>query len=591
MLVVHATVIVAIAALLGPLTGAAVRGLVLLSGQRALSDTAIVGFLLSPLGALAGLVIGCLALTLGLLGYAALLIPARQAWKGEAASPWSALARVGRRLPSLLQLAVRFLLRVLLAALPFAAAIGLVYRLLLGEHDINFYLAEKPPVFLVAVALAAVFGLGLVAMLVRVGGDWFHALPLVLLADRSPRDARRESRREVTGQRREISLSLALWLLGTPLLTGLLQLPATWLGRWLVPALSDKLGTLALVLGLLVLAGTAISFATGFAAISLLALQHVRLFEKTHPATPAPRDPKPEARRRRLGLGMVAAALAVVSLTTWITHRWLDQLVVEREVEVIAHRGASAAAPENTMAAVKLAIGQGADWVEIDVQVTAAGEVLVFHDRDFQRVGNRALDLRDARPQDLAEIDIGSWFDPKFAAERTPTLRQVLDACRGRCGVLIELKHYGDDEALEPRVVEEVERAGMVDEVRLMSLDQESVRTIRRLRPEWPVGLLSSVALGDLTRLDVDFLGLNGRAATPALIERARDAGIDVHVWTINDPVEMSAMISRGVDGLITDEPERARTVMEQRAAMTPGGRLLLELAARFGATPPPAGL
>jgi glycerophosphoryl diester phosphodiesterase len=586
MLVVHAAVLVVVAAILGPLASAAVRGLVMLSGQKALSDTAIAGFLLGPPGAVAGLVIGSMALVLGLLGYAALLIPARQAWRGQTASPWSALTRVGRLLPSLLQLAARFILRLLLVALPFAAAIGLIYLLLLGEHDINYYLAEKPPAFLAAVALAAICGAGLAWMLIRVGCDWFHALPLVLLAGCSPRDARRESKRAVSGQRREISLSLALWLLGTPLLTGLLNLPAAMLGRWLVPVLAEQLGILALVLGLLVLAGTVVSFVTSFAAISLLAIQHVRLFEKTQPAEPAPPAARTEARRRRIGFVLIAAALAVVSLTTWITYRWLDRLVVERHVEVIAHRGASAAAPENTMAAVRLAIEQGADWVEIDVQLTATGEVLVFHDRDFKRVAKRALDLRDARPEDLAEIDIGSWFDPKFSAERTPTLREVLDTCRGRCGVLIELKYYGEGGPLEQRVVEEVERAGMVDEVRLMSLDQNSVRKIRKLRPEWKVGLLSSVALGDLTRLDVDFLGLNGRAATPGRIRRARESGIDVYVWTVNDPVEMSAMISRGATGLITDEPGRARTVIMQRAELNPSARLLLEISSRLGGRP-----
>lgn len=594
MLVVHAAALVVVAALLGPLTSIAVRGLVALSGQQALSDTAIVGFLVSPLGAVAGLIIGSLALTIGLLGYAALLVPAQRARNGKPASPWGALAWIGRRLPSLLRLAVRFILRLLLAVLPFAAAIGLVHLLLLREHDINFYLAEKPPVFLIAAGLASIFGAGLAWMLIRVGSDWFHALPLVLLGGLSPRKARAESRRAVAGQRREISLSLALWLLGTPLVTGLLNLPASLLGRWLIPGLADHLGPLALVLGLLVITGAAVSFATGFIATSLLALQHVRLFERTDlaeliPSAPAPA--RPERSRRRIGVGLIAAGLVVVSLTTWLTSRWLNQLVVEREVAVIAHRGASATAPENTLAAFRLAIEQGADWVEIDVQVNAAGQVLVFHDRDFKRIGDHALDLRAATPEDLAKIDIGSWFDPEFAAERTPTLREVLDLCRGRCGVLIELKHYGDDEILERRVVEEVEAAGMVGEIEMMSLDQEAVRKVRQLRPDWPVGLLSSVALGDLTRLDVDFLGLNARAASPGLIRRARDAGIDVYVWTINDPVAMSAMISRGVDGLITDEPGRARSVIEQRAAMPPGGRLLLELASRFGATPPPTDL
>jgi glycerophosphoryl diester phosphodiesterase len=589
MLIVHAVVVMLVAALLGPLGGILVGALVRLSGQQALSDTAILEFLLSPLGALAGLAIGSGALTLGLLGYAALLIPAQQVWNGQTATPWGALARVARALPVLLRLAARFMLRLLLATIPCAAAIGLIYACLLGEHDINFYLAEKPPVFLLAIALAGLIGLGLAAMLIRIAGNWFHALPLSLLAGHSPREAAAESLREVHGQRREISLSLALWGFGTPLLTSVLNLPLNLLRLWLVPALSNHLGSLALVLGLLILFSSAISFATGFATLSLLAIQHVRLFEKNHPADRVQPARRKEHPRRRVGLAVLVGAAVIITLTTWFTHRWLDELVVERPVAVIAHRGASAEAPENTLAAVELAIDQGADWVEIDVQLHGSGEVLVFHDRDFKRVSRSATTLHDASMESLKTLDIGSWFDPRFAEERTPTLREVLDTCRGRCGVLIELKHYGKDDKLEARVVEEVEAAAMVGQIQLMSLDQRSVRKLRRLRPSWPVGLLSSVALGDLTRLKIDFLGLNAKAATPALIDRAQWAGIEVYVWTINDPVEMSAMASRGVAGLITDRPATACTVLEQRAELNPGARLLVELAARFGKRLEPA--
>lgn len=584
MLVIHGSVLLAIAVFLGPLTVGIVRGLVRFSGERAVSDTAIAGFLFSPVGALAGLVIGSLALTLGLLGYAALLLAARQTCHGTGISVSVALARIGSRLPALLRLAGRFIIRMLLAVLPFAGGISLVYLLLLGEHDINFYLAEKPPVFRIAAGLAALISLGMAWVLVRVTCDWFHALPLVLFSTRTPSEVCKESPRAAAGQRGEIAFSIVLWLVGTPLLTGLLTLPVAGLGRWLVPALSDRLGLLAPVLGLLLLAAAAASFAGGFITTSLLAIRHMRLFERSHPTdSPGPASPPSQGAGRCTGIGFIAASLLIISLTSWATYRWLGRLVVEDQVVVIAHRGASAAAPENTLAAVRVAIEQGADWVEIDVQVNAVGEVLVFHDRDFMRVGKHALDLRDARPEDLAAIDIGSWFDPGFSTERTPTLREVLDTCRGRCGVLIELKHYGGDDHLEQQMVEEVERAGMVDDVQVMSLDHAAVRRMRVLRPEWPVGLLSSVALGDLTRLDVDFLGLNGKAATPSLIRRAREAGIDVYVWTINDAVGMSAMISRGADGLITDEPGRARTVIAQRSSLNPSARLLLELASRLG--------
>lgn len=572
-------------AALGPLSSIVTRWLVSLSGEAALSDTDIASFVLSPAGAAAAIVIASLVLAIEVIGYAALLVPARRAWHGGSGSLWEAIGRTAAVFPSLIRLAARFLLHLAWVSLPFAAAVGLLYLLLLGDHDINYYLAEKPPEFRLALALAAAVGVVLVIVLVRVIIGWFHSLPRVVFHNESPRKARRTSRQAAAGRKREIGLSVGLWLVGTPVLAALVSLPGALLGGWLIPMLADRLALLALVLGILVLLGTLVTFAVGFITLSLLALQNVRLYELAglDDGPPAPASEKPAGLMRIGPRAWLAAAVAVIGASTWYTYHWLGNLVVEDEVEIIAHRGASGAAPENTMAAVKLAIEQGADWVEIDVQETADGEVVVFHDSDFKRVGGRPLRIWDARMEDLGDIDIGSWFGAEFASERTPTLREVLETCRGRCGVVIELKYYGHDQRLEERVVEIVEQTGMADHVKLMSLSHAGVRKVRALRPDWPVGLLTSVALGDVTRLDLDFLGQNGRTATPHRIRRAHRAGIDIYVWTINEPVEMSAMISRGVDGLITDEPGLGNEVLTQRASLHPAGRLLLELATSFG--------
>lgn len=585
MLVVYLVFQILVLAVLGPLSSIAVRWLVSLSGEAALSDADIASHVLSPGGAAAGITIGALTVTIQVIAYAALLIPARRTWRGGRGTLRESFARTLASFPQLLRLSVRFLIHLLLVTLPFVAAIGLTCLWLLGPDDINYYLAEKPPEFRWAVAVAAGIAVLLVFVLIRVITGWFHAMPLVLFRGVPPGEARRLSLRTIAGRRREIGLSVAIWLLGTPVAAGLANLPISLLGEWLVPMLSDRLALLSMALCLLVGLGATATFVVGFISISLLALQNVRLYMRDGLEHESP-DPSPEESVARPPFGLriwLSAALVLVAASSWLTFHWLGRLVTDDDVTIIAHRGASGAAPENTMAAIRLAIEQGTDWVEIDVQETADGEVVVFHDSDFKRVGGRPLKIWDARMDDLRGIDIGSWFDPGFSAERTPTLREVLDACRGRCGVVIELKYYGHDQRLEERVVERVEQADMAGDVMIMSLKPEGVRKVRAMRPDWPVGLLTSVALGDVTRLDLDFLGRNARTTTPSLIRRARRAGIDVYVWTVNEPVEMSAMISRGVDGIITDEPGRGREVLAQRAALHPAGRLLLEVASRFG--------
>jgi len=184
--------------------------------------------------------------------------------------------------------------------------------------------------------------------------------------------------------------------------------------------------------------------------------------------------------------------------------------------------------------------------------------------------------------EQLQQVDIGSWFGAEFADQRIPTLEEVLLLCKGRIGVNIELKYYGKQVRLEQRVAEIVERTGMMEQVMFMSLSYDGIQILHGLRPEWKVGLLSSVALGRLAELDVDFLALNGRAASRNLIRQAHKMGKQVMVWTVNDPVAMASMIGRGADALITDEPELAVTVLEHFEQLEPTERLLIQLADLF---------
>ena len=235
------------------------------------------------------------------------------------------------------------------------------------------------------------------------------------------------------------------------------------------------------------------------------------------------------------------------------------------------------------MAAVLKAIEDGADWVEIDVQETADGEVIVAHDSDFMKLAGVDLKVWNATMADLASIDIGSSFDPAYAAERTPTLRDVLLAARGKSKVMIELKYYGHDVDLENRVARIVEETGMTDQIAVMSLKLPMVEKMRGLRPGWRTGILAAGAVGDLSKLDTDYIAVNTGQVSVGLIKRTKAAGKQLYVWTVDDPVTMSRMISMGVDGLISNQPALARQVIDQRNALSAPERLLLWVADSFG--------
>jgi len=290
----------------------------------------------------------------------------------------------------------------------------------------------------------------------------------------------------------------------------------------------------------------------------------------------------------RISLGRAVTAICLLAAAAGALGVFLFLGVRgQNDILVIAHRGASSVAPENTLASVEAAIGQKADSIEIDVQENADGEVVVTHDSDFMKVAGVPTKIWDATWEELQRIDIGSWFDPRFAAERVPRLSDVLGRARGRARVTIELKYYGHDQQLEQRVIDRVEAAGAVGEVEVMSLDYGAVEKMRALRPHWTVGLLAATALGDLSELDADFLAVNVGLATRGFVRRAHATGKRVYVWTVNDPVRMFQLANLGVDGLITDRPGLAREVLERRARLSAVERLLVGLAFHFGAAAP----
>ena len=570
-----------------PLIGLTGRLLLKLSGQTALADQDIAYFLLSPLGIVILVLFAALLIAIIAFEQAALMRIAVSVMSGKPLGTVDALIFTAARLKKLFLFAARLVARVLLLTLPLLALAGAIALFLITEFDINYYLTERPPEFLTAVLLIGAVLLTMTVLLVRKLLSWSLALPLVLFADVTPADSFAESSRIVLGNRKMALYMLMSWgtvafLLGL-LLIGTLKL----LGSLIVPTVSDSLSLMVVVLGglsfLLMLGNFLVTvFTSGSFAYLIMGL-----YKKAGPEFKKELPENNQAARSlsfRLSKTRIAVALVLGVAIAGVTGVWLlKDIQTSDEVLIIAHRGAAGKAPENTLASIHQAIADKTDWVEIDVQETADGEVVVMHDSDFMKLAANKTKIWDATLPQLAEIDIGSWFDPSFSAERVPTLKEVLEVSKGKTKVVIELKYYGHDEKLEKRVAEIVEATGMVNETAIMSLKYDAVKKMRSIRPDWKIGLLSTTALGDLTSLDTDFLAVSRGMASAGFVRRVHEANKKIYVWTINDPVSMSQMISLGVDGLITDEPEMARQVLADREGLSSMQRLLIQTAMLFG--------
>ncbi|MEM8729552.1 MAG: glycerophosphodiester phosphodiesterase family protein [Pseudomonadota bacterium] len=593
--VVHLFFVAVSSSLLVPVAAGLGALAISFSDQSALTDQDIARFLLTPAGLIGALVVLSLAIVVTILDVAVMTAILRSGARRPGAALRAAVAFALTAVVRLILFAAHLLVRVLALVLPFVLIAGAVAYALLTEYDINFYLSTRPPAFLLAAALIGLTLMVMAILLIRQLAGWSLAMHAVLFDRRAVGAAFRWSKTETQSRRGAIFLKVVIWLAIRAALGAVLGLLGAFVIAQVARGVSESLilaaSVLAAVFVLTALVNMVLTTMGNGALADLLNDEFDRALDGRAPAVslsaPAPGGPM---RLAMIALPVIAVGLAGASL--FAGDALLERIGPDGDVVVIGHRGAAGSRPENTMAAVEKAIEDGADWIEIDVQEAADGTVVVVHDSDFMKAAGVDLKVWDASMEDLADIDIGSWFDPAFADQRTPRLSDVLTSAKDRARVIIELKYYGHDEDLENRVIALVEAAGMEDQIATMSLKYPAVQKMLTLRPTWRTGVLAATAIGDMAGLDGDFLAVNASQISTGLIERARAADKDVYAWTVNDALSMSRMISMGVDGLITDQPALARQVIADRKALSTQERYILALSDRLGVAlgPRPSG-
>lgn len=226
---------------------------------------------------------------------------------------------------------------------------------------------------------------------------------------------------------------------------------------------------------------------------------------------------------------------------------------------VIAHRGASGTRPENTLAAFRRAVELGAHMIELDVQRTSDGEVVVIHDDTLERTTDGRGRVTAHRMEALRRLDAGAWFGPRWAGERVPTLAEVLGAVP--LPVNVELKSSGEDD-LERLALEVVLRAAALGRVVFSSFDSRSLVRLRAASETAEIAVLWSSrrlsgALGIAERVRARALHVRKEAVSAAGVRDALSAGLEVRAWTVNDPTDSGRLEALGVRAVFTDFPER----------------------------------
>jgi glycerophosphoryl diester phosphodiesterase len=242
---------------------------------------------------------------------------------------------------------------------------------------------------------------------------------------------------------------------------------------------------------------------------------------------------------------------------------------------IFAHRGAKRVAPENTLPAFASAIRLGADGIELDVQYSSDGKLLVFHDLNLEKTSNGTGRLTSHTFDELRELDAGSYFGPEFAGTRIPTLDEVLDLAKGKLLVNIELKSLEiSGAALGVDAVAAVRAHEMVDEVVISSFNPFVLRRSKKAGPEIEHALLLAPDTSGWTRWGITVRyslaeGLHPETAMvdAAYIASARRRNWPVRVWTVNDEADMARLAKMRVDAIITDTPDVALRVIQDNAS------------------------
>ena len=223
---------------------------------------------------------------------------------------------------------------------------------------------------------------------------------------------------------------------------------------------------------------------------------------------------------------------------------------------VIAHRGASAYAPENTRAAFERAIAMGADMIETDVQLTRDGELVLIHDAMVDRTSDGQGPVADHTLAELRALDVGAWFDPAFAGERIVTLDELIDEFLPRIPACLEIK----DPLATDALLDAIGRRGIGDRIQVTSFSWSALSRAATRRPDLVYGFLTPTLHADIIRRcaarGFAQVCAPARALTVGLVDAAHAAGLRVRAWGVRERGDVERVIASGADGATVDWPD-----------------------------------
>lgn len=264
---------------------------------------------------------------------------------------------------------------------------------------------------------------------------------------------------------------------------------------------------------------------------------------------------------------IVGTGFSIILLLSPFTQVFAEETTGEvKQVDNIAHRGATGYAPENTIAAFDKAIEMKADYIEMDIQRTKDGELVIIHDTSVDRTTDGTGYIKDLTSNQLRDLDAGSWKGDEFAGEKIPTFDEILDKYHGKIGILLELKAPELYPGIEESIAQELKDRNLDkpqnEKMIIQSFNFESMKKMNTLLPNVPIGVLTGSkahttpqALEEFSSY-ADYFNPSYGLITEDLVNQVHSQGMKISSWTVRSQESADFLLEMKVDGIITDYPD-----------------------------------
>lgn len=542
-----------------PLFSGSVRLVMKMTGYEYLTAENILSFVSNPLTIVSFLALLLLITVYTLFDIATVIILLDQSCQNRKVHLSDVIrisARKCRKLFRLQSSSLAFLILFLIPFLNLGLASGVVSTIQV-PGGIQDYIRQNR----IVLVPCTIIVLLLATLLLR----WLYSLHYLILEDIPFKEARKRSRHLGAGKHIKDLLSLV----AMQAVISLVFLGCVLLGILLIMALDGMLDRYTLLrsfvstviwtfIALSVAVFMSLSMPFGYAGISVLFYAHKQeLGEEIRSLKLQDEQKGNRSRRRALGLGIIMAVLVLGTAFIYGLQLGKYNLNIEyaRTTEVTAHRGASADYPENTMSAFKAAAELGADWIELDVQQTKDGQIIVIHDTNFRRTTGVNRNTWELTYDEVRGLDAGSFFGPDHAGERIPLLSEVVEFARENLVKLnIELKPTGHETDFEKMVVDIVTEQDFLEQCVITSQVYRVLENVKEYNPDVRTVYVMSLAYGHITALEAaDHFSVEAANVTERLVDRVHGEGKQLYAWTVNTESGIRRLVELNVDNVITD--------------------------------------